>query len=250
MRPALVLLHGFPFDHRMWADVVALLETRFTVHALDLPGFGGTPLLAADDSFAMTNIAKWVLATIPPEPFIACGLSMGGYIAIELAAFAPPHLRGLVLAATKDQADSPPAREHRLQVAEKVMKAGVPAVVDGMIERLFAPQTIRDRTPLIERARQEMHDAPPQSVAAAQRGMAMRRDTRSVIASLPVPLLCLAGEQDIITPPELLAEMQRAAPNGQLIQFPACGHMIPMERPQEFAAAICEWWQRVTESQD
>jgi pimeloyl-ACP methyl ester carboxylesterase len=47
-----------------------------------------------------------------------------------------------------------------------------------------------------------------------------------------------------------LAEMQRAAPNGQLVQFPACGHMIPMELPKEFAAAISGWWQGVTGSND
>lgn len=240
--PPLLLLHGFPLDHRMWSAALAPLSPTFRTYAIDLPGFGGSTLLA--ETQPMTLLADWLARFIDvaelPEPLAVCGLSMGGYIALEFAARHPGRLSRLILCDTKAEPDSEEARAARLQMAESVGTKGMAPVAEMMLPKLVAPATFDETPAVTAELRQMIVDCDPLAVAAVARGMANRRDTTDVVATLQVPLLCVVGEADSLTPPEQMQTLVDRARHGRLAIIPRAGHLCPLEQPLAFAAAISE----------
>ncbi|WP_164100591.1 alpha/beta fold hydrolase [Candidatus Laterigemmans baculatus] len=244
--PRLVLLHGFPLDRRMWTPALDRLGEQFHVYAFDLPGFGGSARIA--DSETMPMLADWLARVLPAaeidSPIILCGLSMGGYIALEFAARHREWLSHLVLCDTKTAADTEEARAGRLALADSVGETGMEPVAATMLEKLVAPETLADNRPLVASVQKMMLDSDPASVAAVSRGMAARRDTSDVVAGLTIPLLSIVGESDSLTSPGMMDEFTRRARNGRLVVIPAAGHLSPMEQPKAFAAAVIEFVSR------
>ncbi|GMA30705.1 alpha/beta fold hydrolase [Litorihabitans aurantiacus] len=116
----LVLLHGFPFDASMWDEVVEdLVDDGVPTIALDAPGFGQSEVPDGEPSLELA--ADAVAATLDElgvDRAVVAGLSMGGYIALALAARHASRLAGLALLDTKASADSEDARANRLRVAD------------------------------------------------------------------------------------------------------------------------------------
>ena len=129
-RLPLVLLHGFPLDHRMWLDVVDLLAGDPTVLAVDLPGFGASPsgpdvaqALGAAPEPSLDVVADGVAAALRAEGVdraVVAGLSLGGYVAMALVERHPDLVAGLGLVDTKSTADTDEARERREDVPRRV----------------------------------------------------------------------------------------------------------------------------------
>lgn len=120
----LVLLHGFPVDHRMWLDVTDLLPGERTVVAPDLPGFGASPsgpdvatALGADPDVSSVDVmGDGVAAALRDagiDRAVVAGLSMGGYVALSLAERHPDLVAGLGLVDTKPGADDEQARDRK-----------------------------------------------------------------------------------------------------------------------------------------
>ena len=237
---SLLLLHGFPMDRRLWSKAIAPLAETFHTYAVDLPGFGESALLGETQS--METLANWVARFIDvaevPEPVALCGLSMGGYIALEFAARHGHRLSRLILCDTKSDRDTDDARAARLQLADSVATTGLEPVAETMLPRLLAPATFENCPEVVAELRQMILGCDPRAVAAVSRGMAGRRDTGEVVSSLEVPLLAIVGESDALTPPELMQQLAERAPQGRLVTIPAAGHVCPLEQPRDLAAAI------------
>src|SRR3954471_9509993 len=109
--PVVVLLHGFPLDHTMWESQIQTLGSIYRVIAPDLRGHGRSA--APDGIYPIDDMADDVVEMLDAlrisEPVVVGGLSMGGYVALSLAARYPKRLRGLMLMNTRAGADSPEA---------------------------------------------------------------------------------------------------------------------------------------------
>ena len=140
--PALVLVHGFPLDHRIWQDQLAELSASFRVIAVDLKGFGQTRSTEAFTIDSMADELSEFINVVGAGPCIVAGLSMGGYVAFSLAARHPEVLDGLVIVCSKAEADSQAARyEERYMVP-----------VSSPNSSMFPssrPSALTTRTPLI-----------------------------------------------------------------------------------------------------
>jgi pimeloyl-ACP methyl ester carboxylesterase len=103
-----VLLHGYPFDRSMWREQIDYLKTQgYRAVAPDLRGFGESP--RGSGTSTMTEMAEDVLALMDRleiDRAIVCGLSMGGYVALEFIHQFPSRVRAIVLAGTRAPADS------------------------------------------------------------------------------------------------------------------------------------------------
>lgn len=238
--PSLLLLHGFPIDRRMWTPSLTALAQTFHTYAIDLPGFGHSALIAETESMVM--LADWLARFIDTAqvtgPVAVCGLSMGGYIALEFAARHSERLSRLILCDTKAEPDSADARAARLQLADSVAETGMEPVAETMLPRLLAPATWDETPSVAAELRQMIVDCDPRGVAAASRGMADRRDTSEVVAALEVPLLGIVGEADCLSPPEQMQKLVDRTSGGRLVTIPRAGHMCPLEQPLAFAAAV------------
>jgi pimeloyl-ACP methyl ester carboxylesterase len=241
----LLLLHGFPLDHAMWAGQEPLAEgLRLIVP--DQRGFGrsagaGPESIAqlADDCVALLD------ALHVTEPAVICGLSMGGYVAQHVAARHPDRVRALILVDTKLEADTPEARAGRRDLAEKVERVGQEILADAMIPNLLAKSDAARQSPRrgeIEASlRRTILAAPISTIVATLSALGARPDMVEPMRRVTVPTLLVVGAEDAITPPECLERAEAVLPNARLLIVPRCGHMTPLEEPATFNAAVLEF---------
>lgn len=243
----LVLLHGFPLDHRMWADVTDLLAGDPTVLAPDLPGFGVSPTgedVAGAQGAGEPSIevmADAVAATLRDagvERAVVAGLSMGGYVALALVERHPGLVAGLGLVDTRSAADTPEAAANRHKVAAAVLEEDSVDAVWGMRTTLLGTTSRESRPDLVARLEEWITDQGPRGVAWAQRAMAARADRTGLLGSVGVPAVVVVGAQDELSPPAIARAMAVALPDAVLVEVPGAGHMTPIENPEPVAAAL------------
>jgi 3-oxoadipate enol-lactonase len=233
----LVLVHGFPLDHRMWPMREDLARGR-TVLAPSLPGFGGTAAPARPGSMGV--YVDFILAETGRRGIgqaVFCGLSMGGYVLFELLRRAPERVAGLVLCDTRAEADPVEARSAR-ESAIALVEAGRRAeFLGGFSLRLAAPAALAD--PVFRGLLESMGEAvSDEGLAAALEALRDRPDSRPLLPDVRVPALVLVGEEDGLTPPALAESMHRAIPGSRLEVISGAGHLVPMERPAAFTDAL------------
>jgi pimeloyl-ACP methyl ester carboxylesterase len=234
--PALVLLHGFPLDGRIWEDAQTLLQRTFRVITPDLRGFGQS---SNNQPFTIESLADDVhqfLAALGALPCILGGLSMGGYIALAYAKKYPSDLRGLALINTKAAADSAEGKLGRQQMIELVRQSGTIAIVNQMFPKMMAAGSAQ--SPAAGKLRSIMEACPPLTIEHALGAMRDREDYMALLGMLAIPILIVAGEQDAIVPLEVARGMHSAAPGSRLAIIKGAGHMSPIEQPAAFAEAI------------
>jgi pimeloyl-ACP methyl ester carboxylesterase len=243
----LMLVHGFPLDHAMWDAQVAFLSRRFRTIAPDLRGFGGSQVTAGTVSMERMadDLAALADALAVDQPLVLCGLSMGGYVALEFWRKYARRLRGLVLCDTRAAADTKEAAAARLETVDRVLREGTVAVADAMLPKLFAPATLEKHPNLAAIERQKILAAHPQGVAAALRGMAARRDFRSELQEIALPTMVIVGEHDAISTVDEMRGISKAIRDAEFVIIPDAGHMSPLENPDGFNEAIEQFLTRV-----
>ena len=236
--PALVFLHGFPLDRRIWASQVATLSDHCRVIAPDLRGFGRS---GRSDPFTIESLADDIhlfLQQLGAKPCVLAGLSMGGYVALAYAKKYPADLRGLILVDTKADADTPQAKDARQKMIELARAQGASAVADQMMPKMLAPAAQKGRPEVVKALRRIMEDCNPQTIEYALAAMRDRPDRSGELASIKVPTLVVVGEADAITPPDVAERMAKAIPGAKLEVIPGAGHMAPMEQPEQVSRAM------------
>lgn len=240
----LLLIHGFPFDHQMWAPQIEALAEVCQVIAPDLRGYGGSTSADRDatDGVDMATYADDLVAILAGlqinEPVILCGFSMGGYILWQLALRYPERVKALILCDTRAVADSEQASAGRLKMAESIGETGVEPVVEGLTPKLLAAETLSQRPEMVEQVQTMIRQASPAAIAASQRGMARRDDVQDKLASFDWPSLVLVGTEDAISPADEMRGIAEALPNGQFYEVPGAGHMTVLENPKAVNEAI------------
>ncbi len=228
-----VLVHGFPLDHRMWADQIDALATRHRVIAPDLRGFGdsyGAAGTTTMDRFA--DDLRLILDQLRvDEPVAFCGLSMGGYVAFEFWRRHAVRVRSLVLCDTRAVPDSEEAARNRRLQADRVLATGTDDLAEQMLPKLLAPASLTGQPQTVRRIREMIAKAQPAGVAAALRGMAERPDSTGTLSQINVPTLCLVGEHDAISTAAEMRDFAAKIPNAEFVMIPECGHMTTMENP-------------------
>jgi len=202
-----LLLHAFPFDERMWEpqhDVLAGWDWMAPT-LYELPG----------DS--MEEWARALLDRVPDE-IVAVGASMGGYLALELARQAPERVRGLLLAGSRADADSPERRAVREETLRVLREEGVdawnPDAAPGYAAEDFARATVALRD---------------------------RRDARDVVGSFAGPLLVVVGEADELLSADEARAIAAAARDGRAEVVPDAGHIVSLDQPGRFNTLLREF---------
>lgn len=239
----LLLVHGFPLDHSMWAGQVERLSRSWRVIAPDLRGFGlsaGTPGKVTMGQYA-DDLSELLNALSISEPAVFCGLSMGGYIGWDFWRRHADQLAALILCDTRAAADSPEQARGRRIAADQVLSQGAQQLVDDMAARLFAPETVQEHPELVASTRQVMLQTAPVAIAAALWGMAERTDFTAELPRISVPTLVVCGEHDVISPPDEMRGIAAAIPGSQCAIIPRAGHMAPLEQPAAVHSAIARF---------
>ena len=197
----LLLVHGCPLDHTMWAGQIEGLSSQCRVIAPDLRGFGRSRK-TADDKVTMADFADDLAALLDVlqigEPVVFCGLSMGGYIAFQFWRRHADRLRALILCDTRAVADAPEAAAARAVMADRVLREGSAPLMDTMLPQMLGATTRRQRPDLLENVRRVILSTDPRAIAAASRGLAERPDVTALLPDIRCPTLVVVGSEDAL----------------------------------------------------
>ena len=238
-----VLLHGYPFDKSMWSEQIdAIAAAGFRAIAPDLRGLGETK--SSSEVATMDEMARDVTALLDDlkiEDAVICGLSMGGYVAFEFMHLFPGRVRGLVLAGTRAPADNEHEKAGREQQVQTMLRAGMVPISIATLPKLLAPRTITEKPDVVKRVRTMITRSDPKGAAAAQRGMAARRDYSEDLPKIDVPALIIVGREDSIRPVADAEFMHRGIRDSRLEIIDDAAHMTNMEQPELFNRAVIDF---------
>jgi pimeloyl-ACP methyl ester carboxylesterase len=243
---ALVLLHAFPLHRGMWrAQAKALAgASGLRVVTPDFRGFGESDVVAGPttmEQLAVDTLA--LLDQIVLDKVVLGGLSMGGYVAFACLRGFPERVRGLILADTRASADSQVARAAREANARLAEEQGVAVLFERDSDKYFGHVTLHEHPETVARARAMAVANPPEGVAAALRGMALRPDSTDLLPRIACPTLVIVGEQDALTPVADARALFERIPNAQLEVLADAGHLSNLEQPAEFTAIVARFLQ-------
>jgi pimeloyl-ACP methyl ester carboxylesterase len=231
MRPALILLPGLLNDARLWRHQAAELAPLTDVEVADLVG--------PDTIGAM---AERVLA-IRSGRFALAGLSMGGYVAFEVMRRAPERVERLALLDTSARADTPEQTARRRGLIELAQKGRFLGVTPRLLPQLLHPDHVRDRD-IANTVVQMARSVGREGFIGQQRAIMGRPDSRADLARIRCPTLVLGGRQDAVTPPEVMEEIAGGIAGARLVLLDRCGHLSPLEQPEQVTAAMAQWLAR------
>lgn len=230
-----VLLHAFPLSSSMWNVETEKLSRDFHIIAPDLPGFGKSQF---QQGVSMESMAREVAALLDQlnikEPVIMAGLSMGGYVMLEFLKHFPEKLRGLAFFATRAAADTPAAKENRFKSIEAMERFGLEPFAKKAVKSQLGKTTQEKNPQLTVQVLKIMTENSAASAVAAQRAMASRNDSWDLLASIKMPVLIIAGGEDVLSPPEEMRTMHKKINTSRFYVIPQAGHLINLEQPEPF----------------
>jgi pimeloyl-ACP methyl ester carboxylesterase len=229
----LVLLHGFPLDHRTWDFVAPQLEGTFDLILPDLRGFGQSSTVDVQytlDDFA-SDIAG-LLDHLGIQKAAIAGHSMGGYVALAFLKNYGERVRGLGLVSTQTLADPPDRKEGRYKSAAEVAEKGIGGVVETMKPKFSPSEEYQNAVTAIMQRQQ------PAAFIGALKAMAERMDTSSLLASVKSPVVVIHGDMDSLIAVDRAREMKNALPAAHFVELKGVGHLPMMEAVKETAEAL------------
>lgn len=223
----LVLVPALGSDERLWQPVVERLGD--SVECLVIRGEGDSMVAMADDIVARA-----------PEEFCLAGISMGGYVSLELVLRQTGRVRGLALLNTSAVAAPESRRQNSLHLIEMISSGSFDEAA-GIISGAVAPT----RPDVAEVADAMTRDLGPEVLRDQQFAVLNRLDRTEELGKIDVPALVVVGTRDTITPPSLGEDLVAGIPDAELDVIDGVGHFSTLEDPDRVAAAIRDWLARV-----
>lgn len=230
MRDTLVLLPGLLNDARLWSHQKAALSDVIGVMVGDL---------TQDDSLAA--MARRVLDAAPAR-FALAGLSMGGYVAMEIMRQAPERVERLALLDTTARPDTAEQTQRRKDAIALATSGGFEKIMPGMLPMLVHPDNMAKGR--VGGLAKDMAQAVGADAFVRQQTAIMHRpDARPGLNRIVCPSLILCGRDDALTPPDRHEEMADLIPGAKWVMVEQCGHLSPIEQPQAVSAVLRYWLQ-------
>ena len=186
------------------------------------------------------EIADDILKTAP-ETFALAGLSMGGYVALEIVLRAPERVTHLALMDTRADADSASDKKKRQDFINLVQRGSAfKGVTESLLPILIHPSRFKDEA-LTSRIYQMAQDIGKEGFIRQEMAIMNRKDRTDELAQIKCPTLVLSGNEDALIPAPHQEKMANAIPDAEFHLVAECGHLPTMERPFETNTIMRDW---------
>jgi pimeloyl-ACP methyl ester carboxylesterase len=238
--PAIVLLHGIGGDRLLWNEVATTLARDFRVLVPDLRGHGKTPA-PPGSTFSLAEMAEDVLHLLDEKSIDRAhwvGLSAGGFLALRLTLDHPERTRSLTVVGSAAYLDA-----HARSVVERWWSTYAEEGPDGLALRflkdLYYPDWVEAHPEVIDLAYEEVR-ARNYAGATAWARTLWGFDERNSITAIRTPTLIVQAMDDQVMDASHGRILRQSIPGSTIRIFAQTGHLIPIERPGELAAAVAE----------
>lgn len=204
--------------------------------------FGPVTVASTLKGETMDEIAAAILQDAPPR-FALAGISLGGYVCMEIMRQAPERVTRLALLDTSARPDTPEQSERRRTMLAQARGSGFATWVEEALTSIMHPSRHADAG--LRAVNRRMGLAVGVEGFARQIEAAIHRsDSRPGLSAIQVPTLVLVGEDDKLIPPEHSKEIASLIPGADLVVVPNCGHSSTLEQPDRVSSALTTWMQR------
>jgi pimeloyl-ACP methyl ester carboxylesterase len=226
----LALLPGLLCNATLWQPQLTALADLAEIQVADF---------TTQDSIAA--MAATVLDMMP-ERFALAGLSMGGYVALEVMVRAPQRVTRLALLDTRAQQDGAEQKKRRRGLIELAQKGQFKGVTPRLLPQ-FIHEGRLDDAALTGKVLAMAEQVGKEAFVRQQQAILGRRDQTAQLVKIQVPTLVLCGRQDVLTPLEDSQTLAAGIASARLVVVEDCGHLSTLERPDEVNAALRAWLQ-------
>jgi len=224
----LILVPGLLCDYRLWSH-----QSQYLADIAESSIAQST----ADDDLSI--MARRILADAPPK-FALAGLSMGGYVCLEIMRQAPERVRRLALLDTSARPDTPDQSARRRGLIELAEKGRFKGVTPRLLPLFLHPARLTDED--LTLAVMDMTErVGKDAFLRQQKAILARPDSRPGLAAIEVPTMVACGREDQVTPLEMSEEIAALTPAARLCVIEECGHLSSMERPFAVTALMRDW---------
>jgi len=231
--PPLLLIPGLLNDARLWKQQLADLAHTTSSTVVDITGAN-----------SVSELANAALEQAPAGQFALAGLSMGGYVALEIMRKAPERVLALALLDTSARPDTPEAtagRHKLMQLAETNFQS----VIDTLLPKFVHPAHMNNAS-LVAVIDAMAKTVGKEAFLRQQQAILSRVDSRPSLAQIKCPTLVLCGREDAITPVEIHEEIAAAISGSHLVVIEECGHLSPLDQPSKVTGALRKWLSTAT----
>lgn len=228
-KSALVLIPGLLCDAQLWQPQVENLADIADIWIAD-----------HTRSDTMAGVARDVLADAPFASFALAGLSMGGYIALEIMRQAPHRVTGLALLDTAATAELSEQTRKRMAFIALAESGELARVTEALLPVFIHPARLSERA-LTDVVKSMAKNVGKDAFVRQQQAIMSRADSRKLLAAIDCPTLVLCGRQDALTPLARHQEIAAGIKGASLEVIEDCGHLSTLEKPAEVNAALRGW---------
>jgi pimeloyl-ACP methyl ester carboxylesterase len=240
---AIVFLHGFLENKKMWNAFVPEFSKKYRVIAIDLLGHGNTESLGYVHTMEdHADMVQTVLSELRLRKAVLIGHSMGGYVALAFAELYPDFMKGLVLLNSTPCADSNERKTNRDR-AIKAVKQNHTNFIRLSVANLFSENNRERFESEIESVKEEALKTPLQGIVASLEGMKIRKNREVLFYFSTFPITLVLGKQDPVLNYEESIEQIKGS-TVELVTF-ADGHMSSIENRDELMGVLSGFFKNV-----
>jgi pimeloyl-ACP methyl ester carboxylesterase len=211
----------------------------FAPQAVALWPYGPVTIASTLKGETIPEMASAILAAAPPR-FALGGISMGGYICLEIMRQAPDRVMKLALIDTSARPDSPEQVPRRRALVIEARNGDFEALLAQVLCGILHPAHQNDKALREINVRMGL-TVGVDGLARQTEAVIARIDSRPDLAAISVPTLILVGDCDPLAPLDCSEEMAAAIPGARLVVVPECGHGSTLEQPEAVNRALIEW---------
>jgi 3-oxoadipate enol-lactonase len=244
--PAVIFIHGFPFNKNMWEMQTEALKSNYRVISYDVRGYGDSPALRNNFSLdELTNDLMTLINTLQLRKVALCGLSMGGYIALNAVEKYPERFSALILSDTHCLPDTRETKKDKMKILNCIKSKGLRNFADKSMKYFFASTSLKRKKEIVATARKMILSTSVSSICNTLLDLEQKREACSHLSEIKIPVLIMVGKEDAITPPTMARYMHEKIKGSSFYIIEYAGHLPNLENTDEFNRHLQKFMDKV-----